>query len=135
MPFLQETPRTLRIYFTLVGLLGIAANLDVLLNRTGGVIALLSLLSLAFAVAYIYLGVRFSEILATAPRRITSVLIAAGAYLLLLFIVYAFLGVPIETFARPVVGLVFTWYLIVNVRRLARGATPADRSHQPHSIV
>jgi hypothetical protein len=57
--------------------------------------------------------------LATSPGQITGVLIAGAVFLLLLLVLYALSGVQGELLAQSILGLVFTWYLFGNVKRLA----------------
>jgi hypothetical protein len=121
MAFMRETVGSLRAYFILVAVLGAVVTVATLASAPvdlGAVIS--SLVTLGFALAYFYLGVRLKHLLVTSPTKITGVLIAATVFLVLVFVLdYALTGVPGGT---PVTGLLITWYLYRNVRRLAAEA-------------
>ena len=119
MAFLRETVRSLRIYFFFVGILGGVANVLALLRAVPNLITWVSVVGLGFALTSIYFGVRLKQLLVASPSLITGVLIAAGAFLVIMFFVDAASGVPGTTPVQPIVGVLFTWYLWRNVRRLA----------------
>jgi len=126
MAFLRETVRSLRIYFFFVGILGGVANVLALLRAVPNLITWVSVVGLGFALTSIYFGVRLKQLLVASPSLITGVLIAAGAFLVIMFFVDAGLGVSGTTPLQPIVGLLFTWYLWRNVKRLAA------EMHQTH---
>src|SRR2546430_2735799 len=117
MEFLKETVRSLRIYF--LGILGGVANVLALLRAVPNLITWVSVVDVGFALTSIYFGVRLKQLLVASPSLITGVLIAAGAFLVIMFFVDAGLGVPGTTPLQPIVRLLFTWYLWRNVKRLA----------------
>ena len=80
---------------------------------------MISLIGLGFAVAYLYVGIRLRRLLSTAPGRIMKVLITGALFLLLVLALDLLAGVGSGTLPQTVVGLLITWYLFVNVRRLA----------------
>ena len=118
MAFLRETVRSLRAYFIIVAIMSGAVNLVSLLIVPVGVNTVLSVVGLGFCVALFYVGVRLRQLLVTSLGRITGVLIAGAAYLgvLLLFDLISgqYTGV-----VGVLIGLLMTWYLLKNVRRLA----------------
>lgn len=131
MAFLQETPRSLRVYLLLVGVLGTAAQFYAILSPEGGALGrLLSLIGLAVSVAYVWLGISLRSLLSTAPRRVEQVLIAGAVYSILLAFIVGVLSPESQergsAIARGIVGLLITLYLLRNVRRLARDAQAAS---------
>ena len=116
---MRETVRSLRLYFVLTAVLGGTVNVIALQRPIGLVAETLSVLGIVFALAYLYLGLRLRRLLATSPRQITAVLIAGAVFLLLLLALDALSGFQGGTLAQVVLGLLVTWYLFVNVRRLA----------------
>ncbi len=127
MAFLQETPRSLRAYLILVGILGTVAQLGGALSPESRPVGrLLSLIGIAIAVAYAWLGFSFKSLITSAPRRIEQVLIAGAVYSIALavivVVVYPSSEEATAALARAAVGLVITLYLLKNVRRLAREA-------------
>ena len=116
---MRETVRSLRLYFVLTAVLGGALNL-VALQRPSGVVAnVVSVVGIAFALAYLYLGLRLGRLLVTSPGQITAVLVAGAVFLVLLLALDALSGFQGGSLVQVVVGLLITWYLYVNVRRLA----------------
>ena len=102
-----------------MGILGGVANVLALLRAVPNLITWVSVVGLGFALTSIYFGVRLKQLLVASPSLITGVLIAAGAFLVIMFFVDAGLGVSGTTPLQPIVGLLFTWYLWRNVKRLA----------------
>jgi hypothetical protein len=120
---MRETVRSLRLYFVLTAVLSGAVNIVSLQRPLGFISEVLSVVGIAFALAYLYLGLRLRRLLAAAPGQIIGVLIAGAAFLLLLLALDALSGFQGGMLVQAVLGLLITWYLFVNVRRLAAEAT------------
>ena len=121
---MKETVRSLKLYFVLSALLSGAINIWALLRGEPGVGTVISLIGIGFAVAYLYVGVRLRQLLSTAPRQITNLLIAGAGFLVLLFLLDLLSGMQSGTLPQVIIGLLITWYLFVNVRRLAAESQP-----------
>ena len=118
---MRETPRSLRAYFILSGLLGLALNVSSLL-RGGPLLGIvLDVVGLALCAAYLYVGVRLRHLLAVAPRQIFSVLLATVILLVAILLLSLASGAIRETWPTLVIGGLITWYLYANVRRLVEG--------------
>jgi hypothetical protein len=124
MAFLKETVGSLRAYFVLVAVLGAVVNVVNLFSGASWLVAAIAVVGFGFCVAYFYLGVRLKHLLATAPGQITGVLIAGAVFLVLVFVIDAASAGLGATEVRPIGGLLITWYLLRNVRRLAAEAYP-----------
>jgi len=127
MAFLQETPRSLRAYLILVGVLGTGAQLAGALSAEAGPIGrLVSLIGIAITVGYAWLGFAFKSLISSAPRRIEQVLIAGAVYSIavavLVVVVYPSSEAAGGALVRAAGGLLITLYLLKNVKRLAREA-------------
>jgi hypothetical protein len=116
---MRETVRSLKLYFILSALLSGAMNVRALLGGEGGVGAILAVLGIAFAAAYLYVGLNLRRLLATAPGRIANLLIAGAVFLVLLLLLGLMSGTAGGALPFVTIGLLITWYLFVNVRRLA----------------
>jgi hypothetical protein len=116
---MRETVRSLKAYFILSALLSGAINLWTLFRSPAGVGSVIALVGLGFAVAYLYVGLRLRQLLATSPGRVTNLLIAGAVFVALLFCLDLLSGMAGGTLPMVIIGLLITWYLFVNVRRLA----------------
>jgi hypothetical protein len=116
---MRETVRSLRTYFVIVAVLSGAMNLAALVRPASGLDMLISLIGLGFALAYFYLGVRLKVLLVSSPQQITGVLIAGAVFLVLLLGLGMLSGLQGGLVAQVILGLLITWYLFVNVKRLA----------------
>lgn len=116
---MRETVRSLRLYFVLTALLSGALNIFALQRPIGFVAGVMAVVGIPFALAYLYVGIRLRRLLATSPSQITGVLVAGAVFLVLWFLFDALSGFQGGTLAQVVLGLLITWYLFVNVRRLA----------------
>jgi hypothetical protein len=88
----------------------------------------ITVVGLGLAIAYVYLGVRLKYLLATSPQQITAVLIAGAIFLVVLLLLNLLGGLRIGALMYALLGLLITWYLYTNAKRLAgeaRGTGPA----------
>ena len=127
MAFFQETPRSLRAYLILFGILGTAGQVAGALSAEAYPISrLLSFVGIGIALNYAWVGFAFKSLITSAPRRIEQVLIAGAGYSIILAAIVAIALRSSEeaggALSRAAVGLVITLYLLKNVRRLAREA-------------
>src|SRR2546429_8475870 len=91
-----------------------------------GLVRLMSLVFLGFAVAYFYLGVRLKQLLVTSLGQVTGVLIASAVFLPLMAVfdmVSRVHGLAYEV-GRLGIGLLVIWYLFRSVNRLAAQTSP-----------
>jgi hypothetical protein len=116
---MRETVRSLKLYFIVSALLGGAVNVSALLRDEPGVSSAISVIGIGFALAYLYVGVRLRQLLSTAPGHITKLLMTGAVFLLILLALDLLSGMGSGTLPQVIVGLLITWYLFVNVRRLA----------------
>ena len=116
---MKETVRSLRTYFVIVAVLSGAMNLAALIRPTSGLGMVISVIGLGFALAYLYLGVKLKQLLVSSPQQITGVLIAGAVFLVLLLALGMLFGLQGALVAQVIMGLLITWYLFVNVKRLA----------------
>lgn len=126
MAFMQETPRSLKAYLILVGILGAAGQIYqvVLSPEVGPFTRLLGLVGLVISVAFLWVGITFRSLLSTAPNRIEQLLIVGAVYSILLTLIVGVMSPRPEerggALAQGLIGLLITLYLLRNVRRLAR---------------
>ena len=142
MAFLEETPRTMRLF----GLLGAAFSLllGVISNNAGPLALAIRLGTVAINVAYVVVGFSFKSLLSSHPRLIEGVLIAGLVWFLLVTAVAIVIAVAARQFEvvgpiipRTGLALLLTLYLFVNVRRLAeegQSSSPPPSSTEFTSI-
>ena len=119
---MRETPRSLSIYFVIVGLLGLVSNLAGIAQLRGNIFAVLLVLpGIGFSLVFLYFGFRLRHLLLTSAQQIMRVLVASAIYLAII-IILNLLGGGIREVVPPGFGLLITWYLIRNVRRLSTDA-------------
>jgi hypothetical protein len=128
---MRETARSLRAYFIVVGLLSGVPNVLALLAEPMGLGTVFSLAAVGLAVAYLYLGIRLKVLLLTAPGQITTVILAGGALIIVALIISLLAG-SAPGLIQAVIGLLITWYLYTNVRRLA-SESAANAASSPNS--
>ena len=131
---MKETVRSLTLYLTIVGILGTLGQLSTFLTPemhwidravSGG--------GIAVTISYFIAGFRLKAVLAEKSKFVERVLYVGAGYSVLLTVLlvalHAAAGTPlssnpeaIATVARSAVGLLITWYLLSNVKRLAAEA-------------
>lgn len=117
---MKENVRSLRAYFLLVGLFT-GYQHGYLFTRSQGniVLLILALLGLGFAIAYFCIGVALRRLLRWSPKTIQGVIVASMGFLILIFML-SLLGGGKGTMAIQLIfGLLITWYLLTNVKRLS----------------
>ena len=119
---MRETPRSLSIYFVVVGIFGVLVfigELTRLEQAERNLFVILFLLSgIGFSCAFLYFGFSLKSNLVNSPRRVTRVLFANMVYLGVFIALSLFAGGVAEAIKFSF-GLLVTWYLIRNVRRLS----------------
>jgi hypothetical protein len=116
---MKETVGSLRAYFILAGLGSGALNVVALQHAEPAPAKMIAIVGIAFAIAYVYAGVRLRSLIATTPERVLWLLIAGGLFLALLFGIGLLYGAALAALPKIILGLLITWYLFANVRRLA----------------
>jgi hypothetical protein len=115
---MRETVRSLQVYFVLSSLVSGAIDVATLTRGAVGITAMSAVVGLCFAVALMYVGIRLRHLLRSAPGRVTGLLVAGLALLVVAFVYDLIVGAP-PRFVYFGGALLITWYLLANVRRLA----------------
>jgi len=122
-----ETVKSLRAYFFLVGVVGVAVYLYQLSLHPFGPFDIFAILGVVAGVSYLYLGAQLPVLLVSAPPRPQWIVLASGALLAINLVVCIALGVT-DGASRSIWGLLIVAYLVGNLRRLAREAQAAQAS-------
>ena len=125
---MRETVRSLSIYFFVVGLFSTVASLPGLLRVDRPLFLVASVLTLGFGLAYLYCGVRLRQLLVGSPDVILKLLAIVGVSVLVSLALNLLAGRVSGGVAGAAIGLLITWYLYVNVRRLAGEVRNGDRT-------
>jgi hypothetical protein len=123
---MRETVRSLRLYLIISGALATLAYVRTIVGVGMSTDVLWVLPSLALSVAYLVLGVRLSTWLASAPRRVFRILKIGMGYLAFLLALGALSGAFAQVVAPMGLGLLITWYVLANARRLAGEIQPGQ---------
>ena len=115
---MRETVGSLRAYFIVLGIFSCVSSLFALFARPVGLGTAFSLAGVGLAAAYLYLGMRLKALLVTSPRQVVMIVLVGGAFTVFALIISLFLG-SISGMAQGALGLLITWYLYNNVRRLS----------------
>jgi len=102
----------------LVGVIGIAINALAFIKNHDPVFVGLSLIGVGFAGLYLYWGLSLTKLLRGSPHLLVRGLIAGACYLVAVALL-ELLGGSVAGVIRSSIGLLITWYLITNVRRLS----------------
>jgi hypothetical protein len=121
---MRETVRSLKAYFIVSAILSAFVNLRVI-GAGGGLALAIGGIGLGFALAFLYVGVRLRQLLATSPAQVTTLLVAAASFTVLIFLLNLMSGAGAGSVPFLLFGLLILWYLFTNVRRLAAEAQSA----------
>ena len=122
---MEETPRSLRGYLLLVGLIGLLRNAAEIWQsgRLGTVYTIDAVVGIGFSLGYLYAGLRLPTLLSQGGRLLMRLLLASIAYRALgLLLVAVTGGDTMAALVGTAVGIAIGVYLLSNVRRLVREA-------------
>ena len=118
---MKETVGSLKVYFIVVSVLGIAGSLAALGASQANLLFLVTgLVGLAFSVAYLYIGITFRKLLVESPKMIENMLLASMAYQVITFLFGLFNGFQTGLIIRLAIAILILWYLLANIRRLTK---------------
>jgi hypothetical protein len=118
---MKETVGSLRAYFILVSVLGIAGSVMALgALQVNPLFLVTGLIGLAFSVAYLYVGISLRKLLVESPGLIESLLFASMTYQLIIFLLTLFNGFQTGSVIQFAFSLLILWYLLSSVRRLSK---------------
>lgn len=137
---MRESVRSIRTYFFIVGIVGGGAAVLNLLQLRLGFQTLMSLLALGLAAAFLYVAIRFNDLLVSSPDRIQQLVLANASIGTVNILVTTLItlnrsAVFWVALAYVAAVLAMLWgiayYLITNVRRLSAVAQTPAVSEQP----
>jgi len=125
---LKETPQSLRQYFGLVAIITLVFGIASLVQSGGAPVAiLLSLVAIVFGVWYLYITVRFPQLLYGNPKLIRGVLLANLVYSFISFALSLTGGLQVGGLVRLGLTIAIFLYLTKSVDRLsAQGKIAGD---------
>jgi hypothetical protein len=117
---MRETVRSLKAYFIVLAVLGFIGSISTLpFWSLSPLFLIVGLIGLAFALAYLYIGISLRKLLAESPKTINNVILASMAYQVLNFLLSLLKGVQVSSIVQLAIGLLITWYLLSSVKRLS----------------
>ena len=123
---MRETVSSMRAYLILSGLLATVSYLGQIVASQGAIATALALAGLALSLGYLYIGIKFKRLIVLAPSKVLGILKLGGGFLLLILILSLLGGAGVAGVPAVGAGLLITWYLFVNARRLASEAQPSQ---------
>ena len=117
---MKESIGSLRAYFIVVALLSGFQNATLLVqSQRNIIIVIIALLGLGLAIAYLYIGIALRKLLVKSSKIITGVILVSMGFLVVVFLLSLLGGVQAAMVAQLIIGLLITWYLLKNVKRLS----------------
>jgi hypothetical protein len=117
---MRETVRSLKAYFIVIAVFGLIGSISTLsLWSLSPLFLIIGLIGLAFALAYLYIGISLRKLLAESPKTINNVILASMAYQVLNFMSSLLNGLKVASIVQLAIGLLITWYLLNSVKRLS----------------
>jgi hypothetical protein len=129
---MRETVGSLRAYFILSGLAGVFSALRINLLNAGIIGAVVEVITIAFSLAFVYVGFTLSKLLRSSASRLATLLYASAGWSVFAFLLSVLGGPSAIALFTLILSLLIVWYLLRNVRRLA-GEAQAAQSEPPAS--
>ena len=126
---MKETSTSLRYFFILIGILCLFSISDINLIKTDLISGTLSIASVILGLIFLYIGIKFNNLIATAPKNIIKFLYISTGYFIvglavLLFSAYRIQGFGLSGLSIAVISAVIQIliliYLIRNIKRILR---------------
>jgi len=119
---MQETPRSMRTYFSLVGALGLFGNAAELWRsqELGYAYAIDGTIGAGLAIAFLYAAFKVSPLLKNGGTFLVRLLLLSAIYRGIAIVLVGVTGGKTMDSVGPVLGIAVSVYLIANVRRLVR---------------
>jgi len=129
---MRESVRSIRVYFIVIacfygfrGIFAFAGSPVLVID------AIIGFIGIAFGIAYLYIGIRLKQLLIESPKVINSVILLSMGVLVVSFLLGVLSGMQASTGGPLIVGLLVTWYLLKNVKRLSS----EERSKEPIAVT
>jgi hypothetical protein len=117
---MKESIGSLRAYFIIIALLaGIKNTASLVQSQRDIAIVIGALIGVGFAIAYLYIGLTLRKLIVKSPKIITKVILVSMGFLVVGFLFSLLEGVQTAMVAQLIIGLLITWYLLKNVKRLS----------------
>ena len=129
---MRETVGSLRVYFILSGIAGVFSALRINLLNADIIGAIVELITIAFSLAFVYVGFALSRLLKSSASHIATLLYASAGWSVFAFLLSILAGPSAVALLILILSLLIVWYLLKNVRRLA-GEAQAAPSEPPVS--
>ena len=117
---IKESVGSLRAFFIVTALLAGFQNTNLLVqSQRNIIIVIIALLGIGLAIAYLYIGIALRKLIVKSPKIITRVILVSMGFLVVVFLFSLLDGVQTAMVAQLIIGLLITWYLLKNVKRLS----------------
>jgi len=119
MAIMKESVNSLRLYFIIVALINAYYGVSYLYSSQGYIIVLIfGFISIGFSITFFYLGILLNKLLIESTKLITTIFFFNIGFIGLVALLEILAGLP-EGLIRLVGGILITWYLLSNVKRLS----------------
>jgi len=117
---MKESVGSLRAYFIITALLaGFQSTAPLVQSQRNIIVYISALIGVGFAIAYLYIGITLRQLIVKSPKIITRVILVSMGFLVVGFLFSLVDGVQTAMVAKLIIGLLITWYLLKNVKRLS----------------
>jgi hypothetical protein len=123
---MRETSSSMSAYLILSGLLAALSYGSAIVSSQGSPAGLLGIAGLGISMGYLYIGLRFKHLIRHAPGRVLGMLKIGGAFLALMVVLALAGGAGLTAVPGVGAGLLITYYLFVNARRIANELNVVD---------
>ena len=128
---MRETIGSLKAYFIFVSVLGLSANFHTFTEPPIDLIALIiGSIGVAFSLVYLYVGIRLRKLLVEATELVSTLILASIGYSTFIFLLAAIFDFQSMLVVQFIIVLAISWYLYINVERLARIEKSKNRARQ-----
>ena len=109
---MKETKKSLKIYFIIIGVLGILSGIKSIAINSDILIKFFGIVTLVFAIIFFYYGIKLYDYLQNSPRTLINFVIVALTIPTLLRLING-------QFVYVVGAILLGWYLIHNIKKLS----------------
>ena len=119
---MKETVGSLKAYFIFISIIGFISDIRLIsiASQNNLIVWIICSIGILFSVAYLYIGITLRKLLVESPQLINNMIYASMVYLVINFLLSLLAGFQANAIMQLVLGLLITWYLLKNVKRLSQ---------------
>jgi membrane associated rhomboid family serine protease len=109
---MRETRKSLKIYFTVVGVLGVLSGVGPMISSPNIIIKVFGIINSVLAIMFIYYGIKLNDYLQNSPKTLINFVVIA-------LVIQVFISLLGGEIIYVIGACLLGWYLVRNIKKLS----------------